>query len=90
MKGLFFERENVRESKPQCWWKTIRTYKKTWFSVPGSKFVELIGGKETLTRKFFVDANGKYFETILEFLRDRTKYVTDLPLDLEILKGLKR
>ena len=24
MKGIFFEKENVRKSKPQCWWITIR------------------------------------------------------------------
>ena len=66
------------------------TYKKTLFSVTDSKFVELISGKETVTNEYFIDANGKYFETVLDFLRGRIKYVTDLPLDIEILKGLKR
>ena len=70
--------------------RRYETYKKTLFSVPDSKFVELIRGKETLTSEFFINGNGKYFETILEFLRGRIKYVTDLPLDVEILKGLKR
>ena len=65
------------------------TYKKTLLSVPDSKFAELISEKETVTNEYFIDANGKYFEIILDFLRGRIKYVTELPLDVEILKRLK-
>ena len=66
------------------------TYKETLLSVQDSKFAELISEKETVTNEYFIDANGKYFEIILDFLRGRIKYFTDLPLDVEILKSLKR
>ena len=70
--------------------KRYETYKDTLLSAPESYFVELIKGKEKVTNEYFIDANGKYFGIILDFLRERIKYVTDLPLDVEILKALRR
>ena len=70
------------------------TSKSTLFSQKSSMLATMFSGYHKLTKSedgsYFIDADGKHFDIILNHLRGRIQYATDLPDDKRILLELRK
>ena len=69
------------------------TSKTTLLSDQNSMLAAMFSGIHQLTTTkdgaYFIDADGTHFQTILNYLRGKIKYINDLPSSREILNKLK-